>query len=208
MKASTRLAVLLLITIGLFVAALSWADEMADPSNPSVERAPPSVYDCIFSDSPDEAKCRQAFDRQAAEHRPQVLKFGLLADLTDTQRFAVIVVAFGLWTGVVLLLEKGFKRYMGYREPPRPARTRGTMEDRRRRILIQGLVVVALVGLVPPWLHGDSYENPTGHSLIFIPPGSYSLDGLRLLVEWLVVAAITGIRWLSVKSRDQEIADR
>lgn len=80
-------------------------------------------------------------------------------------------------------------------------------------VLIAGLVVMILLGLFPPWLYTlDTAEKPrwesAGYSLLFFPPcivGTtqegvsveelsrklrVKLNGLRLLLQWAVVAGI------------------
>ena len=74
----------------------------------------------------------------------------------------------------------------------------------QKKILIVGIVIVLLIGVVPPWKHtfksSSTYsEVPAGYSFITSPPPrrvkSFShgikIDISRLVIQWIVTIAAT-----------------
>jgi hypothetical protein len=60
-----------------------------------------------------------------------------------------------------------------------------------------GILVLAILGLVPPWRDATGAGNPLSYAPIFTPPslqtaGGVTVDYARLLIEWLITAVITG----------------
>ena len=74
-----------------------------------------------------------------------------------------------------------------------------------------GIVVFALLALFPPWyehLPGFRGDRPLWHAPLFSRPepspsfsGSVRVDGVRLMLEWSVVVAITAGLLLTVRTR-------
>jgi len=75
---------------------------------------------------------------------------------------------------------------------------------KQKKILIVGIVIVLLIGVVPPWKHtfksSSTYsEVPAGYSFITSPPPrrakSFShgikIDISRLVIQWIVTIAAT-----------------
>lgn len=85
------------------------------------------------------------------------------------------------------------------------------LDKRQQHIVLAGTALFILMGLFPPWTYtGDTgHEKPAGYALIITPPEPPSvlgrvyrrfkdvkgvkLDWSRLIVQWLVVAAATGV---------------
>lgn len=89
------------------------------------------------------------------------------------------------------------------------------MDDRRRKVLIIGLVLAALVGLFPPWerrayqaeSHALYAVIQAGHAPLFLPPKPIGGSGLiqtynvaygRLLAYWAIILLGTGAAYLLV----------
>jgi hypothetical protein len=75
---------------------------------------------------------------------------------------------------------------------------------KQKKILIVGIVIVLLIGVVPPWKHtfksSSTYsEVPAGYSFITSPPPRRSksfshgikIDISRLVIQWIVTIAAT-----------------
>jgi hypothetical protein len=84
------------------------------------------------------------------------------------------------------------------------------VDSRRRKTLGVGFALFVLMGLFPPWEYTFNAEwqgvpiassRPAGYALIFLPPkplGSSYVHGVRLdfgrlLVQWVLVAGVTGV---------------
>lgn len=80
----------------------------------------------------------------------------------------------------------------------------------RGKIILGGLVCIVLCGLFPPWInvldvpyHAHN-KTPAGYALIIFPPqtkgGAWGIeiDGKRLLIKWVCIAAATGMVWMLV----------
>lgn len=91
------------------------------------------------------------------------------------------------------------------------------MNDKQRKIVIVGVVLFILMGLFPPWtytLDAQSIhrEKPAGYALIISPPGpeknapafGVKIDISRLIVQWLVLAATTGLGVFMTRTQDKE----
>lgn len=76
---------------------------------------------------------------------------------------------------------------------------------KRNKILIGGLIGIAVCGAFPPWFnvldipYHAHQRTPAGHQFILMPPESkgglwgVQIDLDTLFVEWVCVAALTGI---------------
>src|SRR6266571_3970404 len=79
------------------------------------------------------------------------------------------------------------------------------MNRKQRVAIVLGLVLLALLGLFPPWTDsltapmGYHQELPSGYRFLFSPPRpfddrhSITLDLKRLAVSWTVVLLLTGV---------------
>jgi len=81
------------------------------------------------------------------------------------------------------------------------------LNEKQKKIIIIGIIVIGLMSLFPPWTHtkkfrgGISIQGPVGYSFIFIPPKKinqvisygFKLDVIRLFVQWLIVLMATGL---------------
>jgi hypothetical protein len=97
----------------------------------------------------------------------------------------------------------------------------------KTKLIITALVAFILTGLIPPWQYttdkgsvngfkqgfgyvppsqGVHSRKPAGYSLLFTPPANpdgsagngVQIDFGRLVLEWAVLAAITGMVWILV----------
>jgi len=99
------------------------------------------------------------------------------------------------------------------------------MNDRQRIVLCVGLVVMAVMGLRPPWVvtFDNGYvhsRTDAGYGLVWDPParprGGITIDASRLAVMWVAVGLVTAVglllagrRWSSPKSmRNLSVGDR
>ena len=89
--------------------------------------------------------------------------------------------------------------------------TESNQRPNRARILcLTALAMFILTCLFPPWLnvldvpYNAHQRTPAGHEFILSPPdtkgGAWSIeiDLKTLLVEWLALAAVTGMVWVIV----------
>ena len=82
----------------------------------------------------------------------------------------------------------------------------GNMNRKQKVVFWLGIIVFALMGIFPPWRYtfaaldrGGGMSKPAGYGFIFdpptplqdFPPFGIVLDGSRLMVQWLMVAAFT-----------------
>ena len=88
----------------------------------------------------------------------------------------------------------------------------------RRLVTVVVLLLVALMGLIPPWTkytaspRGLNIEKPAGYSFIFAPPqpdGYYGSQGVkvdvkRLLIQWVIVCAVAGAYLVKPRSRPEK----
>ena len=88
---------------------------------------------------------------------------------------------------------------------------------KQRKIAIVGVVLFVFMGLIPPWtytLNAQSIhrEKPAGYALIISPPVpeddnpafGVKIDISRLIIQWLVLAAATGLGAFITRSHDKE----
>lgn len=81
-----------------------------------------------------------------------------------------------------------------------------TINKNQRKILIVGVVLFILIGVFPPWIYtldarSVSSQKPAGYFLIIEPPEpersgvayGVEVDINRLIIQWLVAAAATGL---------------
>lgn len=91
------------------------------------------------------------------------------------------------------------------------------LNDKQRKIVIVGVVLFVLMGLFPPWtytldLQSIHREKPAGYALIVSPPeperGSpafgVTIDISRLIVQWFVLAAATGLGVFMTRTQGKE----
>lgn len=91
------------------------------------------------------------------------------------------------------------------------------MRGRIRRVpVLLGLLVFALMGLIPPWQYTFTPEGaatatkPAGYHLLFEPPeperrhalAGVRIDVSRLAIQWAILAAIIGV-FLTRRDRNQ-----
>jgi hypothetical protein len=78
--------------------------------------------------------------------------------------------------------------------------------DLQKKIISIALIIIILVGVIPPWkqsLTTEKYqhEKPLGYGFIFYPPRlsddfyaySVSIDFSRLFLQWVVVILVAGL---------------
>ncbi len=86
------------------------------------------------------------------------------------------------------------------------------MDRRRRRVLVVGLVLAAIVGLFPPWerravLDSGPVVVQAGHAPLFLPPKpplsasvrvmiTYNVAYGRLLTYWAIILLATGAAYV------------
>jgi hypothetical protein len=76
------------------------------------------------------------------------------------------------------------------------------VNSKQLSVLWIGVGFIVLMGLIPPWQYQSS--NPAGYGLMFSPPpGVHSVDITRLLIQWALVAIVSGALILSLKSAVQ-----
>jgi len=91
------------------------------------------------------------------------------------------------------------------------------LNDKQRKIVIVGVVLFVLMGLFPPWTYtldapSVHREKPAGYALIISPPGpekhapayGVRIDISRLIVQWLVLAAATGLGVYMTRTQDKK----
>lgn len=91
------------------------------------------------------------------------------------------------------------------------------LNGRQRGIVVIGVVLFVLMGLFPPWTYtryaqSIHSEKPAGYALIISPPGpekdapafGVKIDVSRLIVQWLVLAAATGLGVFTTKTKGKE----
>ena len=76
------------------------------------------------------------------------------------------------------------------------------MTRSQRITTLCGIAALVVAGLIPPWrevldLQALHQESPLGYAPIFLPPSgqsgrSVNIDVIRLLVQWVVIALVTG----------------
>lgn len=80
-----------------------------------------------------------------------------------------------------------------------------TINSLQRKTLVVAALLFVASGVCPPWIYtvnGQSFhsERPAGYALVMKPPepmqsnlaSGVKLDFSRLVVQWLVLAALTG----------------
>jgi len=80
------------------------------------------------------------------------------------------------------------------------------LNAKQKKTLLAGAFVFVLMGAIPPWTYTFKFEGtysevPAGYALIIDPPSprvdngsnGVKLDISRLLVQWFVVGATTGL---------------
>lgn len=92
------------------------------------------------------------------------------------------------------------------------------LNDKQQKIVVVGVVLFVLMGLIPPWtytLHTQAIqrEKPAGYALIISPPEperenaaafGVRIDISRLIIQWLVMAAATGLGVFISKAKAKE----
>lgn len=78
----------------------------------------------------------------------------------------------------------------------------------QKTLLWIGISVIVVMGLFPPWVVGKSVLSPNnaGYNFILNPPEAKrsefsGLNSSRLLVQWIMVAVITGGFIVTFKSK-------
>jgi hypothetical protein len=71
------------------------------------------------------------------------------------------------------------------------------LNTRQLASLWGGILVIVIMGIVPPWREGSPSGNPLPYAPIFNPPSLQAASGItvdyaRLSVQWLITLAITG----------------
>jgi hypothetical protein len=71
------------------------------------------------------------------------------------------------------------------------------LNSRQLASLWGGILVIAIMGIVPPWREGSGAGNPLPYAPIFNPPSLAAASGVtvdysRLSVQWLITLVITG----------------
>lgn len=90
------------------------------------------------------------------------------------------------------------------------------LNDKQQKIVIVGIVLFALMGLFPPWTYtvdaqAIHRERPAGYTLIISPPEpeekaiafGVKIDISRLVIQWLVLVAATGLGVIATRSHDK-----
>lgn len=91
------------------------------------------------------------------------------------------------------------------------------LNDKQQKIVIVGVVLFVLMGLIPPWTYTLEAQTihrvrPAGYALIISPPDpeenaaafGVKIDISRLIIQWLVLAAATGLGAFITRSHDKE----
>jgi polyferredoxin len=91
------------------------------------------------------------------------------------------------------------------------------MNKKQKKVIWIGLIIFILMGLFPPWIDDVECFNPSSepshsggtvfvtrsYGFLFIPPrGMAFVDLTRLLVQWLLVIAVTA--WMVYLKGDQK----
>jgi hypothetical protein len=76
----------------------------------------------------------------------------------------------------------------------------------QRVIILVGVAVFVLMGLFPPWKFvGGGWEEPARYHFIASPPeGFCKIDMSRLLIQWAVTIAASGVAVLVTAKRKDE----
>ena len=89
------------------------------------------------------------------------------------------------------------------------------MKKNQKTALWIGIIVIALIGLFPPWVQMHEVEGPykgkydKGYSPIFAPPKSPAeIDISRLLIQWFIVAVIAAGAIVTLKDKKGPIIPR
>ncbi len=63
------------------------------------------------------------------------------------------------------------------------------MNRKQRRAIWVGVVLIVLMGLLPPWqrVYGRDGRVSASYSLLFDPPENAVIDTTRLLIQWFLV---------------------
>ncbi len=73
------------------------------------------------------------------------------------------------------------------------------MNNRQKFILIAAVVVIACLGIYPPYMSQVTGKNPPQRSFLFNPPVNtygyfvYKIDLRQLFVEWFLTALLAGV---------------
>jgi len=86
------------------------------------------------------------------------------------------------------------------------------MNKKQLKILWIGITIIVLMGLFPPWhtqIPQIGTQKPFGYAFIFAPPevGSRMYPTLnipQLMVQWIIVLAITGGLIVTFKDKRQK----
>jgi Sel1 repeat-containing protein len=136
---------------------------------------------------------------------------------------ALVAISFYLMALATILILAKWLKFSGFnflhKEIPLaatvvPAKRLKQRLGAQKSIILCGAVAFVVCGLIPPWEnianrngeYGFHNSKPAGYSLIFTPPVNpetarnqdwfgVQIDFGRLLIEWAVLAAITGAAW-------------
>ncbi len=91
------------------------------------------------------------------------------------------------------------------------------MNKNQKIVIMIGLIVIVLMGVVPPWVHtvsllGSQTKYSAGYSPIISAPSrqydapayGVSLDISRLLMQWALVGMVAGGLVLILKDKDEK----
>lgn len=90
----------------------------------------------------------------------------------------------------------------------------------QRRVLVVGIIAIIVMGVFPPWTYTFKYQSmyrevPAGYSLIVNPPTpekgygliqGCKLDISRLLIQWFIVGASTGVGLFLLSKKKDNIS--
>lgn len=94
------------------------------------------------------------------------------------------------------------------------------INEKQKKLIIIGVVVIILMGIFPPWTYTFKYKTanssePAGYGFILSPPAKKSkalphgieLDVTRLCVQWLIVSFATGLGvFLTSEPKNRDIS--
>ncbi len=81
-----------------------------------------------------------------------------------------------------------------------------SINEKQKKIIIAGVVVIILMGVFPPWTYTFKYKTaysnePAGYGFIIVPPEKKNkgmtygieLDITRLSIQWVIALLSTGL---------------
>lgn len=85
------------------------------------------------------------------------------------------------------------------------------MNKKQIIVLWIGIAVIVIMGIFPPWIVGQTILSPKdgGYRFVLSHPevrslDCYSLNTSRLLVQWIMVVAITGGLLVTLKEKKKD----